>query len=388
MERAAAAFTAASLFETVNEVYKLLIPVAEAKRDYKKLASIHGRLQDCFMKIEQQSGKRVFETYFRVGFYGVKFGDLDGEEFVYKEPYLTKLAEIASRLESFYVAQFGQELVEVIKDSNPVDSSTLDPDKVYIQITFVEPYFEAWELEQRQTSFERSYNLKRFLYSTPFTPDGRRAHGELHEQYKRKTILTTANSFPYIKTRIQVVDRQVVTLTPIEVAIDDIQKKSNELAAVTYQPHVDPKILQMVIQGCIGTTVNQGPLEVANVFLSNDPQCPSRTSSSPPTLCQQNKLRSCFREFCKRAGDALKKNRTLIGPDQKEYQREMERNYQKLREKLTPMLTMSSIPSSMSSSYNSNSCLRNTITRRSMGDTNQAFSVTNGSKSSKQSALI
>ena len=31
-----------------------------------------------------------------------RFGDLDGEEFVYKEPMLTKLPEIAQRLENFY----------------------------------------------------------------------------------------------------------------------------------------------------------------------------------------------------------------------------------------------------------------------------------------------
>ena len=47
------------------------------------------------------------------------------------------------------------------------------------------------------------------MFATPFTPDGR-AHGDLHEQFKRKTILTTANHFPYIKTRIQVVERQLV----------------------------------------------------------------------------------------------------------------------------------------------------------------------------------
>jgi hypothetical protein len=35
-----------------------------------------------------------------------RFGDLDGEEFVYKEPMLTKLAEIANRLESFYGTVF------------------------------------------------------------------------------------------------------------------------------------------------------------------------------------------------------------------------------------------------------------------------------------------
>ena len=46
-----------------------------------------------------QEGKRMFGTYFRVGFYGAKFGDLDGQEFVYKEPSITKLPEIAHRLE-------------------------------------------------------------------------------------------------------------------------------------------------------------------------------------------------------------------------------------------------------------------------------------------------
>ena len=41
----------------------------------------------------------MFGTYFRVGFYGAKFGDLDGEEFVYKEQMITKLPEISHRLE-------------------------------------------------------------------------------------------------------------------------------------------------------------------------------------------------------------------------------------------------------------------------------------------------
>lgn len=50
----------------------------------------------------------------------------------------------------------------------------------------------------------------RFIFSTPFTPDGS-PHGELHEQFKRKTILTTSNHFPYVKTRIQVVDRKLVS---------------------------------------------------------------------------------------------------------------------------------------------------------------------------------
>ncbi len=52
-----------------------------------------------FIFLCSQDGKRMFGTYFRVGFYGSKFGDLDEQEFVYKEPAITKLAEISHRLE-------------------------------------------------------------------------------------------------------------------------------------------------------------------------------------------------------------------------------------------------------------------------------------------------
>lgn len=38
-------------------------------------------------------------TYFRVAFYGSLFGDIDTEEFIYKEPAITKLPEISNRLQ-------------------------------------------------------------------------------------------------------------------------------------------------------------------------------------------------------------------------------------------------------------------------------------------------
>ncbi|KAM4039640.1 dedicator of cytokinesis protein 6 isoform 7-T7 [Anomaloglossus baeobatrachus] len=337
LEQACASFSMGSLFEAVNEVYKILIPIYEANRDYKKLASVHGKLQEAFNKITNQitSWERMFGTYFRVGFYGSKFGDLDEQEFVYKEPSITKLAEISHRLEEFYTEQFGEGMVQVVKDSNPVDKTKLDPNKAYIQITYVEPYFDTYELKDRVTYFDKNYNLRTFLFCTPFTLDGR-AHGDLHEQYKRKTVLTTSHAFPYIKTRVNVLHREEVVLIPVEVAIEDMQKKTQELAFATHQDPADAKMLQMVLQGCVGTTVNQGPLEVAQVFLSEIPE-------DPRLYRLHNKLRLCFRDFTKRCEDALRKNKTLIGADQREYHRELERNYQRLREALAP-LTSRKIP--------------------------------------------
>ncbi|XP_048457854.1 dedicator of cytokinesis protein 7 isoform X8 [Rhincodon typus] len=336
LEQAADLFSMAGMYEAVNEVYKVLIPIHEANRDAKKLATIHGKLQDAFSKIVHQStgwedGKRMFGTYFRVGFYGSKFGDLDEQEFVYKEPAITKLAEISHRLEAFYGERFGEDVVEVIKDSNPVDKCKLDPNKAYIQITYVEPYFDTYEMKDRITYFDKNYNLRRFMYCTPFTLDGR-AHGDLHEQFKRKTILTVSHTFPYIKTRINVTQKEEVILTPIEVAIEDMQKKTQELAFATHQDPADPKMLQMVLQGSVGTTVNQGPLEVAQVFLSEIP-------NDPKLFRHHNKLRLCFKDFTKRCEDALRKNKSLIGPDQKEYQRELERNYHRLKEALQPLIS-------------------------------------------------
>lgn len=143
-----------------------------------------------------------------------------------------------------------------------------------------------------------------------------------------------------MKTRIQVVHRKQIILEPIEVAIEDIQKKTIELAAATNQEPSDPKILQMVLQGCIGTTVNQGPMEMAMVFLGG-----IADSLTVPTR-NQNKLRLCFKDFSKKCYDALKKNKNLIGSDQKDYQKELERNYAKFTERLAPLIVITAAQAS------------------------------------------
>ncbi|KAL8178545.1 UNVERIFIED_CONTAM: Dedicator of cytokinesis protein 7 [Gekko kuhli] len=68
LEQAAASFSMvedfntfiyAGMYEAVNEVYKILIPIHEANRDAKKLCAIHGKLQDAFSKIVHQRSKLV-----------------------------------------------------------------------------------------------------------------------------------------------------------------------------------------------------------------------------------------------------------------------------------------------------------------------------------------
>ncbi|MFH4975543.1 hypothetical protein AB6A40_002252 [Gnathostoma spinigerum] len=349
VEKTAEYLGKAQMYESMLQVYKVIMPILEANRDYHRIAKIHQRLAEALSRIEPTlshvediadawfsplpcADKRCFGTYFRVGFYGNRFNDLDGVEFIYKEPSITKLPEVSHRLENFYSKLYGMENVEVIKDSNLVDRNKLDSSKAYIQITYVEPYLEGWERRRRATHFERNTKLSRFVYATPFTKDGR-SHGCLKEQYKRRTILCTQFSFPYVKTRCRVISRESFVLTPIEVAIEDIEKKTRELAAASAQVPPDAKMLQMVLQGCIGTTVNQGPLEVANVFL-NQIELDDR---GKPIDKFQNKLRLSFKNFSKKCSDALHKNKQLIQADQQAYQDELEKNYIEFTKKMAPV---------------------------------------------------
>ena len=53
--------------------------------------------------------------------------------------------------------------MEVIKDSNAVEQDKLDPEKAYIQLTYVDPYFDEYELKDRITYFDKNFNLSTFI---------------------------------------------------------------------------------------------------------------------------------------------------------------------------------------------------------------------------------
>uniref|UniRef100_A0A914ICA2 Uncharacterized protein n=1 Tax=Globodera rostochiensis TaxID=31243 RepID=A0A914ICA2_GLORO len=370
VEKMANLFERAQLFELVANVFKLVLPLHERTHAHVKLIQAHTQIVSCLSRVDPPvlidgtanletatatngaesamivplngTDKRCFGTYFRVRFFGAKCDELDGKEFVYKEPAITKLAEISARLEQFYMEKLGRETVVMMKDSNEVDVVRLDPDKAYLQITFVEPHFERWERRRRQTHSERSYRLRQFVYATPFTQNGK-AHGPLEAQWKRKTVLGLENSFPYVKTRLRVIERRQTDLCPMEVAIEDIQKRTRELRwAMCLEPR-DVKMLQMQLQGCIGTTVNQGPVEIARVFLADA----NLDADGMPRESLQRRLRLCFDELSRTCNEALEVNERHMEADREEYKRELRRNMCRFEESLAKVLKNGKKESSM-----------------------------------------
>jgi len=315
----------AELYETANELYKLIIPIHEKNRNYDKLAKSHGDLKEIFAKIISsiQNQSRLLGSYYRIGFYGSVFEEMDGKEYIYKEPKITRLGEIQDRLKAVFAQKFKTEdKLKIITDSNAVNREKLDASLAYIQITSVAPYFEPWEMKDRVTYYDRNYNLNRFIFATPFTLTGK-AHAEsLKDQHKRKTILTVENQFPYLKKRLQVIKKQEINLTPIENSIETIEYRTDMLQSELRMVPPNGKTLQNVLQGSVLLQVHVGPKKICEDFLGH--------SNDYPTD-QIQTLKHDMREFVKACDEAVTLNKTLIGTDLLQFHNELEQGLKELK---------------------------------------------------------
>uniref|UniRef100_A0A2K6KAZ4 Dedicator of cytokinesis 11 n=1 Tax=Rhinopithecus bieti TaxID=61621 RepID=A0A2K6KAZ4_RHIBE len=257
---------------------------------FQKLTQVYRTLHGAYTKILEvmHTKKRLLGTFFRVAFYGQSFfEEEDGKEYIYKEPKLTGLSEISLRLVKLYGEKFGTENVKIIQDSDKVNAKELDPKYAHIQVTYVKPYFDDKELTERKTEFERNHNISRFVFEAPYTLSGKK-QGCIEEQCKRRTILTTSNSFPYVKKRIPINCEQQINLKPIDVATDEIKDKTAELQKLCSSADVDMIQLQLKLQGCVSVQVNAGPLAYARAFLND-----SQASKYPPKkILQEDTMHS------------------------------------------------------------------------------------------------
>uniref|UniRef100_A0A671W3D2 Dedicator of cytokinesis 9 n=1 Tax=Sparus aurata TaxID=8175 RepID=A0A671W3D2_SPAAU len=331
LEECADGLWKAERYELISDIYKLIIPIYEKRRDFEKLAHLYDTLHRAYSKVTEvmHTGKRLLGTYFRVAFFGQGFfEDEDGKEYIYKEPKFTPLSEISQRLLKLYSDKFGQENVKMIQDSGRINPKDLDSKYAYIQVTHVTPYLEEKELTDRKTDFEKSHNIRRFVFEMPFTISGKK-QGGVEEQCKRRTILTTTHCFPYVKKRIAVMYQHHTDLSPIEVAIDEMSKKVAEIKQLCSSSEVDMIRLQLKLQGSISVQVNAGPLAYARAFLDD-----ASAKKYPDNKVKQ--LKEVFsRHFVEACGHGLGINERLIKEDQQEYHDEMKANYRDLARELS-----------------------------------------------------
>ncbi|KAM6949309.1 dedicator of cytokinesis protein 11 [Aplochiton taeniatus] len=323
----------AERYELITHIAKLMVPVYEKRHEFEKLSRVYDTLHRAYNKIMEvmHSGRRLLGTYFRVAFYGQGFfEEEDGKEYIYKEPKLTGLSEISHRLLALYGDKFGAENVKIIQDSNKVNPKELDTKFAYIQVTFVKAYFEEKEAPEKKTDFEKCHNIHRFVFETPYTLTGKK-HGGVEEQCKRRSVLATANTFPYVKKRIEVVSEKHVDLKPVDVAIDEMKARTAELDKLCSSQEVDMIQLQLKLQGCVSVQVNAGPMAYARAFLDD-------TKSTQSASKKAKELTEVFRQFVKACSLALDINERLIKEDQFEYHEGLKGNFKDMVKELSDII--------------------------------------------------
>eukprot|EP00041_Stephanoeca_diplocostata_P039490 m.1632108 g.1632108 ORF g.1632108 m.1632108 type:complete len:2191 (-) comp25404_c0_seq3:4177-10749(-) len=345
-------FQEAKMFEYMVEVYKLLIPIYEAARRYDELAATYGvceniaasqalssySISECYVAIIEQDKveKRFFGTYFRVGFFcnGPYVPvDIRNKTFVSRERSLISLAELSLKLKTQYTQYCGDEIDEIItvadsKQFTAQDIKELPPRKLFLQLTFVEPCDTHLDENKRETPFEKHTRVRMFVFETPFTESGK-ARGDIASQRLRRTTLKVEKFFPYIKKRLEVVKTTHVELTPIEVAIDSVQKKCNELSLLVNRVNVDMKLLQLKLQGSVSVSVNEGPGEIASIFLDKRKDIEDKT--------KVKLLRRKFNLFLAICEEALVLNESKIEQDQLDYHRSLAAGFAKMQSFIRPL---------------------------------------------------
>ncbi|KAF9672153.1 hypothetical protein SADUNF_Sadunf11G0011100 [Salix dunnii] len=338
-------FSQAELFHFCANILELVIPVYKSRRAYGQLAKCHTLLTNIYESIlEQESSPIPFTdaTYYRVGFYGERFGKLDRKEYVYREPRDVRLGDIMEKLSHIYESRMDDNhTLHIIPDSRQVKADELQPGVCYLQITAVDPVMEDEDLGSRRerifslsTGTVRARVFDRFLFDTPFTKNGK-TQGGLEDQWKRRTVLQTEGSFPALVNRLLVMKSESLEFSPVENAIGMIETRTAALRNELEEPRSSegdqlPRLqsLQRILQGSVAVQVNSGVLSVCTAFLSGEPATRLRSQELQQLIAALLE----FMAVCKRA---IRVHFRLIGEEDQDFHTQLVNGFQSLTAELS-----------------------------------------------------
>ncbi|KAG9396589.1 Dock180/Zizimin C2 domain protein [Carpediemonas membranifera] len=218
-------------------------------------------------------GERPIGTFYRVGFFGAAFGPLnDGKEYIYRESGLCRLPEIKGRLQDFWGQQLGPKLV-MVTEGKPLNPAELDPDKAYLQLTTVKPFFgtvDGTTIPQPRNAFEAKTGVTHFFYENPYVVGG----GKLSTATPSNlgsilTVLRTTVSLPAISKRSVVEAKFSLTIDPLQTSISTLEAQIAKLRGEAEREPPEIDSLQIIVAGSVRVQVNAGPAETARAFLKS-----------------------------------------------------------------------------------------------------------------------
>ena len=126
-------------------------------------------------------------------------------------------------------------------------NATVGDDDQSIVVTHVSP-----QPLEALNEFERHVGVNRFQFEQRLSS----SDASVVQQRKKRVVLLTQHFLPFCVKRVAVIQREETILEPIQVAIDEMAERVRQLERVTQSE--DVKHLQLVLQGSVQVSVNQG----------------------------------------------------------------------------------------------------------------------------------
>jgi len=211
----------------------------------------------------------------------------------------------------------------VVLPNKQVDKTKLEPNKLYIQIASTKPIFDATDTP-RDTVWEQHFNTTKFLFESAYALGGK-LQSEMSKQQKKKDIFHSRVAFPSANNRLPVIRKEEIILSPIEYAIELIEDRVANLKTELNSKPPRINVLQQILQGSVVPMVNEGPLKICEVYLT-DP-----TPFPPHNIAALRKAIKLFSTYC---DFALKLNKRLITQEHMEFHKMMENHYGVMKVKI------------------------------------------------------
>lgn len=312
----------AALYELFQRFHSVLTEICEFRHLWQSMSRYYTTASFAWQVINstRTAGDRSLGNYYRVQF-------MDGRVYIYRETKLANIWQIVERLRiSTKFISDGKE-VEVINSGEELNPETFEPNKYYVHVKAVNPYFTSDERKKRVTVFEQNHNISQFYFDIPISKS---AQASIEHCLLKRTIFTIPHPLPYIVKRVEVPieNIQKVLFSPIEFSCQNLQKQIDLIEEACERK--DFPALQPLIQGSLLVQVNEGPNKIAEVFLGTGVENE-----------HTNELRNIFRRFIDANARAvqLHSEYAITHPVFSVLQEELDSGLNRLMSSLQPYLT-------------------------------------------------
>lgn len=308
-----------SMYELINQIHSVLIPLAEEKRLWLSLKQFYLSGSGAWGVINDLAtgSDRDFGLYYRVQFE-------DEGEFIYREIDFANLWTVNEEMKKAAVKYAKGKEIVVQNDGEEIHDK--EQGKYYVHVKAVQPYFTPDEKKERGTLFEQNGNITKFHFDIPVS---KASQESVENCWLKRYIFELPEPMPGLETRVglTVANRRSIMYSPIEFCCESLSKKVQLIEAAAKRRNY--QALQPLIHGSLLVQVNEGPKKMAEVFLTGGEENEHTAE-----------LRRIFREFLKVNETAVQVHSeyTKQNPVYASLQDELELGLARLKSSLQPYL--------------------------------------------------